>query len=485
LALCGEARASHPSDLRPWLATARVQGAWARMDEAREALDRAERFFGPRPEIVAQRIALARLSGDLSQRRELLEGARDEARRCFPLWWEAVRLATDVGEWAEAERALRSPPATSAREWAEARVLHGQIEAARGHWSEALAHFRRALALDPNGHFQTHVEIARAALLLLDVELAREHMQRVLDVQASPLAVEKSPRFSRSRIAAEIGQMLDEVARDETLASRLRAIDLDSPDGQIAELGALAVAHPGHATTAIRLLRALRRRRDLRDRVTSGTGGIPKRIVQYWDSSPPPEVAALMRSWVDLNPDWDYRLFDDAAAIEFLRVRAAPRALEAYLGAVHAAQRADIFRLAYLAAEGGFYADADDRCLAPLASWAPSAARFVGYLELCGSVANDVLAATPHHPVIALALSSAVVAIERGENEAIWQSTGPGLLTRAFARAVAADAALLEDSVLLDLGALRRSVSIHCHLAYKKSDRHWARAGSGAASRHV
>ena len=31
--------------------------------------------------------------------------------------------------------------------------------------------------------------------------------------------------------------------------------------------------------------------------------------------------------------------------------------------------KADLFRLAYLAARGGIYADADDRCLAPLDGW--------------------------------------------------------------------------------------------------------------------
>ncbi len=489
-ALCGEVLAARPGSPRAWIAAARVHASWARMDEARDLLDRAVGKFGARPEIRAEQIALARQSGDIDLRREWIEAAGDDARRCFPLWAESVRFAIDMGLNAEAEEALRSPPAASPQERAHARVLAGQLEEARGNYAEARAHFRKALELDPHYHFQVHVEMARTGLLSLDVPLARRHMERVIEANASTPAMGENPSsFSQSRIAAEVGQMLDELLLDETLPNRLQEIGLDPPDLQIAELEGLVVANPSHTTTAIQLLLALRRRGDLRDRVSPGAGAprfgrIPKRIAQYWDPLPPPrDVAALMRNWINLNPDWEYRLFDDVAAAEFLRAHATPDALAAYRGAIHVAQRADIFRLAYLASEGGVYADADDRCLAPVASWAPPEASFVGYLELCGAVANNCLAAAPGHPVIMRALAGAIEAIERGENDRIWQSTGPGLLTRAFALAVAADkdrgAALLEESVILDLGALQRSVAIHCHLAYKKSGRHWARAELG------
>ena len=49
--------------------------------------------------------------------------------------------------------------------------------------------------------------------------------------------------------------------------------------------------------------------------------------------------------------------------------------VRAFARARHPAQRADIFRLAWLAAEGGFYVDADDRCLGSIDALAPAGRR--------------------------------------------------------------------------------------------------------------
>ena len=188
-----------------------------------------------------------------------------------------------------------------------------------------------------------------------------------------------------------------------------------------------------------------------------------------------------MRSWAERNPGHDYRRFDDEAAYAFLKAKASAEVQKAFLRAIQPAQRADLFRLAFLAAEGGILR----RRRRPLRRAAgtpaiPDAARFLGYVEEYGTIANNCLAASPRHPVILLALEGAAEAINRGDADLLWLSTGPGLLTRAFARvAASADdvgASLLRESVLLDLGAIRRSVAIHCHAAYKKSSRHWSRA---------
>jgi len=270
------------------------------------------------------------------------------------------------------------------------------------------------------------------------------------------------------------------------LLNRLKAISCEPAEGQVELLRGLVAANPDSTPAAIRLVLALRRSGRLGTAATATprqplAGVIPRRIAQYWDSSrPPSDVAALTRSWTDLNPGYEYRLFDDASASQYLGARAAPEVLKAFRRAAHPAQRADVFRLAYLAADGGFYADSDDRCIAPLACWTPASARFLGYVEDYGTIANNCLAAAPGHPVIALALASAAEAINRGDADMLWLSTGPGLLTRAFARVAAAGEgrgiAALRDSHLLDLGFVRRSVAIHCHLGYKKSNRHWSRA---------
>ncbi len=202
--------------------------------------------------------------------------------------------------------------------------------------------------------------------------------------------------------------------------------------------------------------------------------------MQYWDSAEvPAELAALMRGWRDAHPRYGYRRFDAAAAQDFLAEACPAATLLAYRRAREPAQKADLFRLAWLFAEGGCYIDADDRCLAPLDTVLPPAAGLVLYQEDYGTVGNNVIAAAPQHPVTGLALELAVSAINRGDGDLLWFSTGPGLLTRALARTIAGPAltlpAWLRRLRILSRGELHQAVGMHCQVGYKTTERHWSR----------
>ena len=158
--------------------------------------------------------------------------------------------------------------------------------------------------------------------------------------------------------------------------------------------------------------------------------------------------------------------------------------LQAYARASHPAQKADLFRLAFLSLEGGFYADADDRAVAHVETIVPDHIAFAGYQEDLGSVGNNFLGAAPGDPVIEHALRLAVLAINRGDRDFLWLSTGPGLLSRAFAHFLSDPATadeLLSRTLLLERGELTRAVAIHCRLHYKKSALHWHNGAFGKA----
>jgi mannosyltransferase OCH1-like enzyme len=190
-----------------------------------------------------------------------------------------------------------------------------------------------------------------------------------------------------------------------------------------------------------------------------------------------------MQSWREHNPGHGYVRFDHASAQGFLRARCTPEVLRAYQRAREPAMKADVFRLAYLFAEGGIYADADDRCLRPLAGLLPPQVGFVACQEHFGTLGNNFLAAAPLHPVLGLALELAVQAVNRGDNDMMWLSTGPGLMTRAFAATLAMSALLpaawLDRTRILALPELEPFVATHCELGYKHSARHWLRATFG------
>ncbi len=302
---------------------------------------------------------------------------------------------------------------------------------------------------------------------------------------------------STNQSQTHFGQLLDEFRLDRTLAERLRRLAPLPPAERLAALLAMVRAAPDSTAAAIRLvmtcreagLMALAGRRP-------GPSPIGGPIVQYWNRPDvPADVLALMESWRTFNSGREYRRFDDAAARDFLRERLGRDTLLAYHRAAEPAQKADLFRLAFLAVEGGIYADADDRCVAALDCVLPGDAQLVLYQEDLASVGNNFIACVPQHPVILHALEQAVMAMNRGDRDILWLSTGPGLITRALAQVLASSPVPCTSwfalVAVLERHELAAAVATHCVAEYKRSEAHWhntafrrrAPVAKGAATR--
>jgi len=222
----------------------------------------------------------------------------------------------------------------------------------------------------------------------------------------------------------------------------------------------------------ISLAKAKRRRRP---------SPIPKTIVQFWDQqTPPSDVLALNESWRELNPGFTYRRFDSQDARAYLQEKASADIVAAYDRGSEPAMKADIFRLAVLYFDGGYYADADDRCIAPLKTITPGGCDLVLFQEEFGTIGNNLMAAAPANEVIGHALKSGVAAVNRGDHDMIWLATGPGLITRSLAETLAIGPAMLPQSLdrvqILQRSELISTVAIHCSTAYKQTRRHWSRS---------
>jgi mannosyltransferase OCH1-like enzyme len=188
---------------------------------------------------------------------------------------------------------------------------------------------------------------------------------------------------------------------------------------------------------------------------------------------------ALIETWKALNPDFQHYLFNSETAMRFLIENYSREAVVAYQRATEPAQKSDLFRLAWLFAKGGYYADADDRCLSRIDTLAPAHVNLVLYQEEYGTVGNNFIAVTPRHPVIGRALQHAVNSINRGDRDLIWLATGPGLLTRALVETLTQDdswRAALKRVAILHRGKLSQGVASHCIVAYKRTGRHWSRS---------
>jgi tetratricopeptide (TPR) repeat protein len=466
------ARRIAPGAIGPYLLGARAHAADTDFDSAFALLEQAAAILGPGPDIAAMRIHLLRQTRHDDQAiRTIVQDARLPS---FGLWTEATMFAIAQGEFDRAESAFAAIPAITQAERAQACVLQALAAEGRRDYAAAIAAYKQAIAHVPSAG-GWHADLARCHLLLADTENARNSLIESLRHDRSPRRTKGQPeRVSQHHI----GQLLDEFMLDRDVLARIQAIAPLPPAERAEHLLHVVQQAPDATAPAIMLMLAARQAGHFRRAPSGGSPAIPRTLIQFWDSDPPPDIAALMRTWQELNPDFHYTLFDNHAAEAFLAAHHPEAILQAFRRALEPAQRADLFRLAVLATTGGFYADADDRCLQPLSACLPAQPGLILYQENYGTLANNVIGATPGHKLIQRALDGAAAAIDRGDNDMIWLATGPGLLTRAFASLAAEDPSILcsPDVAVLELWQMQRVAGLHCPARYKRTKRHWSRA---------
>lgn len=166
-------------------------------------------------------------------------------------------------------------------------------------------------------------------------------------------------------------------------------------------------------------------------------------LMQFWDKpEPPPDVADGMGEWLRLNPGWTRTLFDAPAARAFVAGRCGEDAARAFDLCYHPAMMADVFRIAFLQAAGGLYADADEVCVRPLDGFLPPLAQLELFAprhgSLPGFVDTQVLGARQGSRILRSVLdemtANLLQAAQEGRRPLIWEITGPGALTRGVAR---------------------------------------------------
>lgn len=358
---------------------------------------------------------------------------------------------------------------------AQAAMEHFDLATARQH-----ALRRIAQGVDP---LLLHQMLAVGAVLSGDIEEARRRIKAMRASATETAALHRSG----GRL---IGEIVYEAELEPPAAVALAA--LPGPEAAVARAhAALQVVRAFPRLTAPAAVAAVSLHRAgllQPDERPGNPSQIPAKIYQFWqDREMPSDVAQMSASWAIQNPGFAHEVFDDRRARAYLAEGPDPAVLRAYRRAEHPAKRADLLRLAILWRDGGIYADADDRCLKPIAPLLAEPARLVLALEHLGTTGNNFMAAAPGHPVIGAALAEAVEAIEGGAMESLWLSTGPGLLTRAAMRWLAEAApeafqSRCAEFNLLPASLLRRYVGICCAANYKSTDRHWSFAQENANS---
>jgi tetratricopeptide (TPR) repeat protein len=486
VAILRTAISAHPSRLGPWIALVRILTGLGRHDEALSLLRDYTSKFGGTPETDAQNATILNAMGSRDSALDLTRSAARRAPWNFAIWDQKFRLEWAINGQDAAAACLDDAPIRTTHDSARLSYFRGRLAEERWQLSTAIEHYNDALTLNARD-VTVHSDLARACLLSLDIEGARQHLRAVADIGSSSLILQgRSPNISQTHL----GQLLDDFVIDRQALAAVVSLNQMPPEKRILGLLNTIIEAPDYTAAAVLLCISLRQAGHL-DKATLCDGGnqspIPKRIVQYWDNTNiPEELISISNTWRDKNQDYEYTLFDNAKALRFLQDHYSHDVARAYLRAPEAAQKADIFRLAYLLVKGGYYADMDDRCLKPLDEFLSQQASFVCYQENLGTIGNNFIATVPLEQIIERALNAAVSAVNRGDNDILWLSTGPGLLTRALAQTLAQphlnwNTRLRRISVL-HWHEFSAGVGAHSRTMYKKTERHWSNTALGRRS---
>ncbi len=232
-------------------------------------------------------------------------------------------------------------------------------------------------------------------------------------------------------------------------------------------------------------------------------GRIPRSLYQYWDHSPPEQVRVLLdrnRQLCKLN-GISYYLFTDELARDFLRFYCPPEVLYAYDVAPHPAMKSDVFRVAILAAYGGYYLDADMVFLdafGELFSLPGELAVFRWRSHGRRNICSWLLGSTPGSPPITFlrdAMANSVSSECLRDPEAALRNSlavaGPGVMTKGVAsfikyREQAGEperASITIRSVEYAYQCLQNGPEyLKRRLSYKSTDLHWSVASRSDAS---
>ena len=443
-------------------------------------------------------LRLARSELELGRGREALEVlgsidagslslARGSARQAAELRVRAHLLLADESSASAILAAfVGGDSATSATDRAWASTWSAEVAAAGWRLESAQELMQHALELEPT--LARAKRLAQFRLAALD-PFGAQDAWRV----GSTLAQERAPRDADVpwRVSSGlIGDLINELLLDPEATAEARAALIANDVGAARSLVRRA---PNSHAAATALLVVLRRTGHFdvlaaTERASVGThAAVPDRLHQAWlGSAVPEDVQRLVSRWEGLHPTWEHRLIDDRSALDLIHRRARPGEREAFAAAPSPTWRADLLRLILLDEFGGFWVDADDLPLGALDDLR-SPAGFVAVQEPFGALGNHLIGAGPDHPAVTGALEEVVQNLRAGARESPWLASGPGPLTRAFARHLAderlgvprRDGDGVRPSVrVLDMHERDRLVSASRRMSYKATDRWWRNRGA-------
>lgn len=167
---------------------------------------------------------------------------------------------------------------------------------------------------------------------------------------------------------------------------------------------------------------------------------IPKKIYQVWlqaepdsygDLQVPEDMKSVIQTWKDLNPDYEYELFNEEKIKTFFVENFPPIYLETYNLLLPRAFRADFWRYCILYKYGGVYSDSKMTLLKPLSQIIRPNDEFIVCTDNNDLIAIAFLAFPPKHPLLEHIIFQIINnVVQRYKSDSPLALTGPLLFGR-------------------------------------------------------
>lgn len=208
---------------------------------------------------------------------------------------------------------------------------------------------------------------------------------------------------------------------------------------------------------------------------------IPKQILLFWhDAIPSGEVQKSIDKIRQYNDGYQVILFNEQSAGEFIQRHYGQDLYRLYeRRCVHPSMKSDLFRMCYLALNGGVYVDIDINCHHSLKeifnTYSFDCFLFFSRGKPC-CIDNDFIVCQPNNPIILASIEKIRenLTIERSFSS-VWECTGPGAVSMAVLELLMQK--ILSDNeeksplggLLLGCHDLAKRAYGHVEMEYKKT----------------
>lgn len=147
---------------------------------------------------------------------------------------------------------------------------------------------------------------------------------------------------------------------------------------------------------------------------------IPKKIHLSWKTkdllaSESPLITEGVKKLIELNPNWEVTIYDDAEVDAYLQKHLEPT-LYALIANKHIVQKTDLWRLIKLFEEGGLYMDIDRFVDTPLDDLIDEGTKWVVPTCRDYDFSHDFMMTAPQNPVYSTAIHLYLQRLQEGHN---------------------------------------------------------------------